>query len=110
LKNTQISPEQWQKLVNTASKEVDEQEAQMILSGKKLSILNLILLILGILFMFKIALRERIEPDIFQETCENLTIVGEKQTLLVSVYRNMYVELSRFFGENPRHKGRKITP
>jgi len=78
LKNTKITPEQWQKLLNGA-KELEEQEANMILSG--------------ILLMLKTALRERIEPEAFQETCENLTIVGEKQGLLANVYRNIKMEL-----------------
>jgi hypothetical protein len=41
--------------------------------------------------MFKTGLRERVEAEAFQETCENLTIVGEKQTFMVTLYRAMCV-------------------
>jgi hypothetical protein len=33
LKNNTIAPEQWQKLINVAAKEIDENEAHQILAG-----------------------------------------------------------------------------
>jgi len=75
LKHTEISSEQWQKLVNTASKEIDETEARLTLAA--------------VLLLFKTALRERIEPGPFQEALESLTLGGDKQNILVASYKQL---------------------